>query len=133
MEHHLPEGAPIIDFALPFTQDESGQYWAAWGVTKENPNAKYPLGGMAGPYYGNNGRYQDASFVKVRNITLGYTLPKAVSAKAFGSHARVYFNVLNPFTYTKYVGWDPEFATISLDSGNGPSSITYQAGINLSF
>ena len=88
---------------------------------------------MSGNFYGNNGSYQDASFWKVRNITLGYTFDKTLISKIGLSHLRLYFNVLNPFTFTKYVGWDPEFATTSLQNGNGPSSVTYQFGVNLKF
>ena len=49
------------------------------------------------------------------------------------SQFRIYANVLNPFVFTKYQGWDPEYATTSLQNGNGPSNVTYQIGINAKF
>ena len=106
---------------------------AVWGVAAGNENSKYPAPNNAGPYYGSNGQYTDASFVKVKNITVGYTLPKKYLSKVKMSHFRIYANVLNPFVFTKYQGWDPEYATTSLQNGNGPSNVTYQLGVNVKF
>jgi TonB-linked SusC/RagA family outer membrane protein len=130
--YYIPEGVPRFDWSN-FTEDASGQHWAVWGTSTETPNAKFPINLFAGSYYGSNGSYQNTSFVKVRNITLGYTLPKSLTNKISLPYARIYFNVLNPFTFTDYVGWDPEYATTSLPNGNGPSTVTYQAGVNLKF
>ncbi|WP_321424957.1 TonB-dependent receptor [uncultured Bacteroides sp.] len=132
-DYYVPANVTRFDWSQPFTIDANGQAWAVWGTSKENATAKYPVNSMTGNFYGNNGQYQDASFVKVRNITLGYTFPQALVKKAGISYARLYVNVLNPFTFTDYVGWDPEYATTSLESGNGPSSVTYQIGVNLKF
>lgn len=133
MDYYIPGDVPRFDWSMPFTIDENGQAWAPWGTSTETPNAKYPINGFTGNFYGGNGRYQDASFVKVRNITLGYSLPASLLHRSGISYARVYVNVLNPFTFTDYIGWDPEYATTSLQNGNGPSTITYQVGINLKF
>lgn len=130
--YYIPGGVERADWNN-FTFDESNQPWMTWRTTTETTDAKYPLKSMSGNFYGNNGSYQDASFWKVRNITLGYTFDKTLISKIGLSHLRLYFNVLNPFTFTKYVGWDPEFATTSLQNGNGPSSVTYQFGVNLKF
>ena len=77
-------------------------------------------------------QYQKTSFTKVKNVTLGYTLPKNVVSKAGIRNLRVYMNILNPFCFTNYKGFDPEWASQSLQSG-GPSSVTYQFGVNLKF
>jgi len=77
--------------------------------------------------------YMEGSFVKIKNISLGYTLNKAFLAKAGISKLRVYVNVLDPFVFSDYLGWDPEYATTTAVNGNGPSSITYQFGVNLEF
>lgn len=132
-DYYVPDGVPRFDWNQAFTTDDKGNHWATWGTSTENANAKYPVAGMTGDFYGKNGSYQKTSFVKVRNITLGYTLPKRLSQKAFLSHARIYLNILNPFTFSSYGGWDPEYATTSLQNGNGPSSVTYQVGVNLKF
>ena len=132
MNYYFPGNVERINWNR-FDVDTDGQAWVTWMNSMENANAKYPINGLAGNFYGNNGSYQDASFVKVRNITLGYTFDKQLNSKIGLSHARVYLNVLNPFTFTNYIGWDPEYATTTLQNGNGPSNITYQVGVNLKF
>jgi TonB-linked SusC/RagA family outer membrane protein len=145
-DYYIPEGAPRIDWDN-FTIDESGQPWVTWTTSTENAGAKYPIGtaSLKGAHYVSivnnngtvrtvsNGTLQDASFVKVRNITLGYTVPQKWAGKIKLSQARIYLNVLNPFTFTDYVGYDPEYATVEANNGNGLSSIVYQLGVNLKF
>ena len=129
--YYVPGGIDRIDWN---NWDTSGSFpMVTWKTSEETMNAEYPMNGFTGSFYGNNGRYQDTSFVKVRNITLGYTFPTDLISKAKLSYLRVYFNVLNPFTFTDYVGWDPEYATTTLQNGNGPSTVTYQFGVNLKF
>ena len=83
-------------------------------------------------YVGNS--YVNNSFVKIKNITLGYTFPKSWMSKIGVEHLRLYVNVLNPFTFTSYKGFDPEWAEAALNDGTGgPSSRTYQVGVNLKF
>lgn len=79
------------------------------------------------------GSWVNASFVKVRNISLGYTLPKTVIKSLGIQNLRVYCNVLNPFVFTKYKGFDPEWASASMGKDNGPGTITCQFGVNLKF
>jgi TonB-dependent starch-binding outer membrane protein SusC len=133
-DYYVPANVPVIDWNN-FAVDGDGNATATWTTTGDgHENAKYPIyKNINGAYYGNNGNYQDASFVKVKNITLGYTFNENLIKKIGLSRLRLYVNVLNPFTFTKYVGWDPEYAGITLQNGNGPSSITYQIGINAKF
>ena len=47
---------------------------------------------------------------------------------------RVYANVLNPFVFTDYKGFDPEWADAGISDGTGgPASVTYQFGVNVKF
>lgn len=65
---------------------------------------------------------------------MGYTFPKSWMSKIGVDHLRLYVNVLNPFTFTSYKGFDPEWADAALNDGTGgPSSRTYQVGVNLKF
>jgi len=73
-----------------------------------------------------------ASFVKVKNITLGYTFPKKWLTPWHCSYLRLYFTVTNPFVFTDYKGFDPEWASASLSS-DGPSTVTYQIGASIKF
>lgn len=94
----------------------------------------YPQARNMGTYWRNDdvGYYRDASFVKVKNIALGYTFGDALTDKLNLKHLRIYANVINPFVFTNYEGYDPEWAGASLGVGR-VSSITYQLGINLKF
>ncbi len=72
------------------------------------------------------------SFMKVKNITLGYTFPKSIINKFGCKHLRLYVTVTNPFVFTKYKGFDPEWADASLKN-DGPSTVTYQIGASIKF
>jgi hypothetical protein len=92
----------------------------------------YPQPRNEGTYWTNDGvgNYRDASFVKVKNITLGYTFNQNILDKLKLKGLRVYGNVLNPFVITKYDGYDPEWAGAGLGIGR-VASITYQLGLSI--
>lgn len=94
----------------------------------------YPQAQNPGTYWINDGvgYYRDASFVKVKNIALGYTFTPQVIEKLKLKYLRLYVNVLNPFVFTKYDGYDPEWASASFGVGR-VASITYQMGMSLKF
>ena len=79
----------------------------------------------------------DGSFMRLRNITLGYTLPESLTRKVLISKLRVYLNAENLFTLTKYHGLDPEISSggtsIGIDKGVYPQARTLSAGINITF
>ncbi len=81
---------------------------------------------------------EDASFLRIRTITLGYDLPTGLISKAKMSRARVYVQANNFLTFTKYTGWDPEVnsfgsnvTTNGVDIGAYPVPKTVMVGINL--
>ncbi|MCR5158711.1 MAG: TonB-dependent receptor [Prevotella sp.] len=74
----------------------------------------------------------DASYVKVKNITLGYTFPKSIIKKFGCNHLRLYATVTNPFVFTSYKGFDPEWADAQAKN-DGPSTVTYQFGASIKF
>ena len=74
----------------------------------------------------------DASYWKVRNITLGYTFNETLLNQYGFQNLRVYMNITNPFVFTKYKGFDPEWAG-SESRYDGPGTTTYQFGVNLKF
>jgi hypothetical protein len=83
-------------------------------------------------YLGKANAITDASFVKVKHITLGYNFPKQWLSKIGCSQIRLYCTVTNPFVFTKYKGYDPEWASAS-SSNDGPSTVTCQFGANIKF
>jgi len=135
-DYYYPQGAPRPDWENPM-KDANGKITGInfKPAAEENVDAKYPAySGFDGPYYTAEAmNYMEVSFVKIKNISLGYSLNKAFLAKAGISRLRVYVNVLDPFVFSDYVGWDPEYTTTSAVNGNGPSSITYQFGVNVEF
>lgn len=92
-----------------------------------------------------NGNYQlmsdfmieDGSFMKIKNITLGYTLPRSLTSRAGLEKVRVYFNGNNLFTFTKFSGLDPEFSGGVTDFGSYaagvPMTKLYTFGVDLAF
>ena len=104
--------------------------------TPSTPNAKNPKPSneipRASTYY-----LEDGSFLRINNITLGYTLPKFV--KAIDS-VRLYFTALNPFLFTKYSGFSPEIVgdnnanplgSAGIELNAYPTNKTFLFGINL--
>jgi hypothetical protein len=80
---------------------------------------------------------EDGSFVKIKNLLLGYTLPASITKKVFKS-VRIYAQVKNAFTFTKYSGFDPEIPGYGLldtgvDRGAYPQARTYAAGLDIKF
>ncbi len=83
---------------------------------------------------------EDGSFLRVNNLTLGYTLPSKLMKKAKVSKLRAYATVNNLATFTKYTGYDPEVSTRrsdpltqGVDFAGYPRAKTWVMGINLTF
>lgn len=81
---------------------------------------------------------EDASFIRLRNITLGYDMPNQVLEKIGLDGLRVYAGVQNLFTFTNYSGFDPESRsggnfTPGVDKGSFPVPSTYTFGLNINF
>ena len=83
---------------------------------------------------------EDASFLRVRNIQLGYTLPQKLTKRAAISRLRIYGQIENALTFTRYTGCDPEvtggngFGTeAGIDRGVYPQARTVTFGVNLNF
>jgi TonB-linked SusC/RagA family outer membrane protein len=85
---------------------------------------------------------EDGSYVRLKNISLGYTFPKSITKKLYLENLRVYCNLQNVLTITGYDGYDPEIGAsttdqhgyvFGLDNGRYPSPFTCTFGINLSF
>lgn len=76
---------------------------------------------------------EDGSYLRIKNVTLGYTLPKSLSQKAKMTSARIYLSGQNLLTFTRYTGFDPEVSSNGIDLSTYPVTRTVSAGINLSF
>ena len=96
--------------------------------------------------YGGNGSahstrfLQEADFIRLRNLTLGYSLPEEIVEKMGLSKLRLYFTGLNLLTFTDYTGYDPESRS-DINGQNNPGQAFYSAppaktftiGVNVNF
>lgn len=101
-------------------------YW-----TETNPTNKYPQPGNKGKYFSSMG-YQDVSFVRVGYITLGYTFPMSLLKPVGVKRLKLYATANNPFLFTSFPGFDPEWATQNT-WGEATSTRTFLFGVKLEF
>jgi TonB-linked SusC/RagA family outer membrane protein len=107
--------------------------------TPDHTNASVPKASLADTkYWGSDAMLSDASYFKIRQIQLGYTLPQSVLSKWFISSLRAYVSLDNYFTFTGYKGIDPETRSsatsgIGIDRMSFPTSKNVAFGLNLSF
>lgn len=118
-----------------FTQEIVNR-WAPDNLSNTNPRLTYadPNKNLttSSSYFVQNG-----SYMRVKNVVIGYTLPEKLMKKSGFTHCRVYLSAQNLFTITKYIGMDPEIAGGSnvdrvLDAGMYPQSKTYTIGVQVS-
>jgi len=76
---------------------------------------------------------EDGSYLRLKNLTLGYTLPESISKKAFMNGVRFFLSCQNLFTLSNYSGFDPEVDISGFDLGNYPVTRTYSFGIDVNF
>lgn len=128
-------GVKVMTYAAGQGWNMSKDVLNSWGYNK---NSDIPLISMSD----SNGNYstvsdfflEDGSYLRVKNITLGYTLPKSVFGNKAGAPSlRAYVSGENLLTITDYSGMDPEVGNNGLDGGTYPVSRVISLGINLSF
>lgn len=134
----------IEGFYRPFnvTQRYFDNRWTGPGTSDEFPRASWDASG-------NNTKYstrflEDGSYTRLKNLQIGYTIPKTTLERFGFSAARIYLSGTNLFTFTKYQGLDPEMtvsdnargqgdSSAGLDWGTYPAAKSYNLGVNLTF
>jgi hypothetical protein len=76
---------------------------------------------------------EDGSYLKIKNVTLGYTIPGGIMEKIRLTSARFYFSAQNLLTITNYTGFDPEVPVNGIDLNVYPVTQTFSAGVNIVF
>jgi len=76
---------------------------------------------------------EDGSYLRIKNVTLGYNFPKQVTERLSMSSARLYISGANLFTFTKYKGFDPEVGANGIDNSTYPVTRTVSIGANITF
>jgi TonB-linked SusC/RagA family outer membrane protein len=108
--------------------------WTGPGTSDEEPRPSF--GGYN--YTPSDKFIYDGSFVRFRNVVIGYTLPSDWSKKVYMQSLRVYVKADNLYTFTKFTGYTPEIGSSDvlsngIDKGTYPISAVYSFGINLTF
>ena len=132
---------------VPIDAEKSTGNWYddITNVRVANPDTKTPRASIADPNDNDriSSRYvEDGSYLRIKNITLGYNFPSNWIKKAGIENIRIYANIQNLYTFTKYSGYDPEVGastqdstglTYGLDNGRYPSPTMYSFGLNITF
>ena len=110
--------------------DVVGNYWSLG--TNEDPNAKYPrltFGSNSNNYRTSTYWMRDGSYLRLKNLELGYTLPTQWTRSLYLNKVRIYLMGTNLLTFSSFKLWDPE-----MGSGTGekyPLSRTYTIGLTV--
>ena len=138
VDYYIPQGAlvnadgmnPDGSYINPVYQTET--HYGSWPFPNNSDNGG--AGSNLSPVSNWDQAKQvvSASFAKVKNISLGYTFSKDILKHIGCQEARIYFNVTNPFVFTKYLGFDPEWAGAAAKN-DGPSTINFQIGASIKF
>ena len=106
-------------------------YWKNPGDDAENPKVVQNNGSNSNRF---STRYlEDGSYVRLKNIQLNYTIPAVTCQKAKINRCVVYFQVQNPFVWTKFSGLDPETRTNGIYYYDYPKQRLVTVGVNLVF
>ena len=114
------------------------QRWTGAGTSDKYP--KFEFSSANENYRVSDLWVEDASFLRARNVQIGYTLPQNLTKKVFVQRFRIYAQAENLFTLTKYTGCDPEVSgggsygtEAGIDRGVYPQNRTFTVGVNLTF
>lgn len=117
------EGATVYAFSQGewgniLSQVASSDRWVSADISgdpaTENPNASYPrlsFGGNDNNYRHSTFWLRDGSYLRLKTVELGYTLPKEIVNKIHFNNIRIYFRGTNLLTFSKFKWWDPELAS----------------------
>ena len=113
--------------------------WFLGRWTGEGTSDKYPIyiQGDATNWQASDLYIHDGSYIRLKNIELGYTIPEYLTKRAFISRLRLYVAAENLLTFTKYWGFDPEISSAAtscgVDFGVYPQPRVLRVGVNLTF
>lgn len=111
--------------------------WTGEGTTNEFPRFTYDDANHNYSKMNDMVHIEDASYLRLKNLQIGYTLPQHISKKAGMSKLRVYVSGNNLLTFTEYSGMDPEVghggAWFGFDNGSYPQARAYLMGLNVTF
>jgi TonB-linked SusC/RagA family outer membrane protein len=113
--------------------------WSRWtGEGTSNTTPRFTWSDDNNNWLSSDLYVKDGSYMRLKNIQLGYTMSQSLTKKVFVNSLRFYVAAENLLTFTKYEGFDPEVGTsggtsIGIDRGCYPQARTYTFGVNLNF
>ncbi|MFA5972795.1 MAG: TonB-dependent receptor [Lentimicrobiaceae bacterium] len=111
--------------------------WTGPGSTNDANTPRYSFTDANSNIRVSDRYVEDGSFVKIKNILIGYTIPTSLHKNKVFTKLRVYIQAKNLYTFTKYTGYDPEIPggilDTGVDRGNYPQARTFSAGLDLKF
>ncbi|WP_413668406.1 SusC/RagA family TonB-linked outer membrane protein [Mucilaginibacter sp. Mucisp86] len=129
------QGYTYYEIASPFSGFANLGTWWLNRWTPQNPSNTYPRLTLDGVRNNIHSSFyvENASYLRIKNIELGYTLSPAAIKKIGLSSLRIYANVQNAFTFTKFKGFDPEQTTDQTRAEAYPQVRVMTAGVNVNF
>ena len=129
-------GASFTGFGMSLRTPLEDVALNSW--TEDNKTAKYPQYIYGDPNNASktSSRFlYNGSYLRISNITLGYTLPKRLSEKVFIQKLRAYVSVDNLYTFTSsdFIGYNPETSANGVIAWQYPATCTFVGGIQLTF
>lgn len=126
--HKIYNPFAYLDSYSPSANMSPDYYHNYW--TPERPSNKYPrLGSTNSQLYETDGMYQKGDYIRLKNLELGYTLPRNIANKVYASNIRVYASVQNLVTFTKYTGFDVETS----NANPYPACRVFMGGLTVNF
>ncbi|MDE5826033.1 MAG: TonB-dependent receptor [Duncaniella sp.] len=149
-----------FDFSMQFNYRlggkvyDTGHSFTGWGMslmtplqtvadnswTPETPDAKYPQYIYGDPYKSTSSNYSsrwmmNGSYLRLSNITFGYTIPANITKKALISKCRIYtsFDNVHTWTASDFIGYNPETYSSGVIAWQYPAAFTFTGGIQLTF
>ncbi len=111
--------------------------WTGEGTTNDANNPRYTFTDANSNTRASDRYVEDGSFVKIKDLQIGYTVPSSIYKNKLFSKIRIYGQVKNLYTFTKYSGYDPEISggifETGIDRGAYPQARTYSMGIDFKF
>jgi TonB-dependent starch-binding outer membrane protein SusC len=132
-EFRLADNAGVLRNGLTYYYDNR---WTTPGQITSIPrpaNNRTEISGRVSSYQSGTRFFQDASYLRLKQVTLSYTVPTTVISRLKLSGVKVYAQAINAFTWTKWTGFDPEFTIEGgLDNqGIIPQSRNYTLGVQI--
>ncbi|MFV8343948.1 SusC/RagA family TonB-linked outer membrane protein [Flavobacterium sp. XS2P39] len=117
---------------------EALDYYSDTNTTSNNPR---PIANTSNSNLVISSRYvEDGSYLRIQNVTVGYSLSQELISKFKLSRLRLYGSAQNLFTFTDYSGYDPEIGSFNqnvllsgIDNGRYPTARTFSVGVNVEF